>query len=126
MAPEEAAACAVRRVELRVRIVGFWAVVLGWVKVAGVLSMIMAFEAVERVWEPIVITGLSPLRYWLPICSMLPECWVAVIVVEPRSRMASGEGVCVGEIGDVGMSCELDALAVGLIISLQSPVNEYV
>lgn len=59
MAPEEAAACAVRRDEPRVRTVGFWAVVLGWVKVAVVPSMIMAFEAVESVWEPIVITGLS-------------------------------------------------------------------
>lgn len=57
---------------------------------------------------------------------MLLECWEAVIVVEPRSRMASGEGVCVDDMSDAEMPCELEGVVVGLIISLQYPSNGYV
>lgn len=60
MAPEEAAGCAVRTFEPRVRIVGYWVESAGWEKVAVVLSSMMAFDAVESVWLPMTITEVSP------------------------------------------------------------------
>jgi hypothetical protein len=122
MAPEDGAACAVRRLVPRVRIVGgVWAGC--WVKVAVVPSKIMAFEALESVWPSSVITEVALLRSWLPICRMSLECWVAVIVVEPRSRMASGRLV---SVADVEPSCEVDIVVEGLTVSPSSALDEYV
>jgi hypothetical protein len=107
-----------------VRIVGVWAVLTGcWVEVAVVPSKMMPFGAVESVCPLIVITEVSLLSSWLPICKILLGYWVAAIVVEPRSRIASGRRV---SVADVEASCEVDRVVEGLIVSLRSSPEEYV
>jgi len=54
------------------------------------------------------------------------RCWVAVIVVEIRSRMASKSGGGADEEGDAGSPCEVKDFTVGFKVSLQSSLDGYV
>jgi hypothetical protein len=60
------------------------------VKGTVVLAKMRASDAVDRVWLSITSTGVSLLRNWVPIWRVPLGYWVAVRVVEPRSRTASG------------------------------------
>jgi hypothetical protein len=88
-----------------------------------VLAKMMAFDAVERVWLSITRIDVLLLRNWLPIWSVPLGCWVAVRVVEPRSRTASGGGDCADEGGPI---CGVEESTVGSIVSPQLSVGELV
>ena len=128
MAPDDETWCAVRRVEGRVRTVGCccWVVGGGLVKGIVVLSRMMAFDAVDSVWLPITIVGVSLSTIWLPIWSVPLGYWTAVIVVEPRSRTASGRVGCADEEDRAGSPCEEKVFLVSFAVSLNSSSDEYV
>ena len=123
MALEEGAWCAVRSAEPRVRTVGSWAVGVGLVKVAVVPSKTMAFDAVDSVWLSITIIEVSLSRSWLPTCNIPLGNWTAVMVIEPRSRTASGRVDCADNDDFARPPCEVKEVLVGLIVSLQPSLS---
>ena len=93
------------------------------VKDIVVLAKMRAFDAVESVWLSIEIVGVSLLRNWLPIWIGPLGYWVAVRVVEPKSRTASARLDCEDDGDGAGSPSEMEERTVESAVSLHPSLS---